>query len=79
MGFFRRLWTRWVTYPRLRRRLRDGVVAVQWLNQQMIAAKFPRQRRRHILRDIDRDPANMLWILQLLYTGRLPRPKKGEL
>lgn len=73
MGAIRRLWIRWVTLPRFRRRLRDGVVAVQWLNQQMIAQGWKRQRRRHILRDIERDPGKMMWILDLLYTGRMPR------
>ena len=56
MARLRRLWVRWITFPRMRRRLRDGVVAVQWLNQSMIKARWPRQRRRHILRDIERDP-----------------------
>lgn len=69
----KKLWIKYVTWPRYRRRLRDGVVAVQWLNQRMIDAKMPRQRRRHILRDIDRDPGQLMWVLDLLYTGRLPR------
>lgn len=73
IGKIRRLWIKYVSFPRMRRRLRDGVVAVQWLNQAMIAQKWPRQRRRHILRDIDRDPANLMWVLNLLYTERMPK------
>lgn len=73
MGRLKKLWVRYVTWPRFQRRLRDGVVAVQWLNQRMIDNKVPRQRRRHILRDIDRDPGKLMWVLDLLYTGRLPR------
>jgi hypothetical protein len=71
--FLKRAWIRYVTWPRMRRRLRDGVVAVQWLNQAMIEAKYPRQRRRHILRDIDRDPGKLMYVLDLLYTGRRPQ------
>ena len=60
-------WYRHVTWPRLRRRLRDGIVAVQSVNQLMADNGVPRQRRRHLLRDLDRDPSQLTWLLDLMY------------
>ena len=62
-----RLWVKYVVGPRYRRRLRDGIIALQELNQLMIKHRLPRQRRRHFIRDLEQHPNNLTWVLDLLY------------
>jgi hypothetical protein len=78
-NWLRRTWIKYITWPRYRRRLRDGVVAVMWLNDVLIKEGWKRQRRRNLLRDLQGDPQKMVWILDALYTGRLPRKIGGGL
>jgi hypothetical protein len=63
----RRFWFNKVTGPRYKRRLRDGVLAVLEVKQMMIRARWPRQRRRHFLRDLERSPTAIVNILELIY------------
>ena len=63
---FKRLWIKHVALPRYRRRLRDGLLAIRKLNEMMIRARVPRQRRRHVLRDLERDPRMFERVAELL-------------
>jgi hypothetical protein len=63
------LWEK-IVWPWKRRALRNGVIAYLELNAAMKRARWPRQRRRHALRDLQRDPRAWVRVLELLYAGR---------
>lgn len=63
----KRLWVLKVRWPLLQRRMRNGIVAIMWANQQLIRAKAPRQFRRQLIRDLQRDPNKMVHLLPWLY------------
>jgi hypothetical protein len=66
-NFFRNLWWRVWAQRRWRNRLRDGVIAMLEVNEMMKAARWPRQRRRHFLSDLQRDPRTWVRVLEMIH------------
>jgi len=69
-NFFRNLWWRVWMRRRWKNRLRDGVIAMLEVNEMMKAARWPRQRRRHFLRDLQRDPRTWVTVLEMIQQQR---------
>ena len=72
MKWIREIWWRLYMRGRWRRRLRDGVIAMLEVNEMMIqdnkkTGRWPRQRRRHFMRDLQRDPKTWLKVLTLIH------------
>jgi len=65
--WLKEIWWRLYLRDRWRRRLRDGVIAMLEVNEMMKAAKWPRQRRRHFMRDLQRDPKTWLRVLTMIH------------
>lgn len=67
------LWWRVYLQGRWKRRLRDGVIAMLEVNEMMKRARWPRQRRRHFLRDLQRDPRTWVRVLEMIHAKQAHR------
>ena len=64
----KRWWWQKVMWPRWKRKLRDGCIAMLEVNEMMKRARWPRQRRKHFLRDLQRDPQTWVRVMELIYS-----------
>jgi hypothetical protein len=69
INWVHRKWVDWVLWPIHRRRMRNGVTALMYLQDRMKAVRWPRQRRRQVMRQMIRS-GRVDFMYDLLYNER---------